>query len=143
MRRVSVMTVLACALVACGGGAKSPTTTVARSAAEVSCAPAKRRPLLVVIVPGGGGGATDRLGLRAAARRAGIATTYPESTHTFWPLNARQDRGELEAVSSLLDATLQRGCVDQRRIAVTGVSNGAGFALRLACTQPDRFAAVG
>src|SRR4051794_4841364 len=136
-----VIGVLACALVACGGGDPAP-TTVARSASEVSCAPAKRRPLLVVIVPGGRGDPTDRLGLRAAARRAGIATTYPESTHTFWPLNARQDRGELEAVSSLLDATLQRGCVDQRRIAVTGVSNGAGFALRLACAQPDRFAAV-
>jgi polyhydroxybutyrate depolymerase len=142
MRRGSLAAaVLALVLVACGGGdGGSRARVMPLSAAEKSCA--TLRPLLVVIVPGGRGDPEDRLGLRAAARRAGIATLYPEKEGTFWSLNDAQGRADVAAVSSLLDSTLERGCVDQSRIAITGVSNGAGFAVRLACEQAERFAAV-
>jgi polyhydroxybutyrate depolymerase len=34
------------------------------------------------------------------------------------------------------------GCVDPDRISITGVSNGAGFATRMSCELPTRFAAL-
>jgi polyhydroxybutyrate depolymerase len=34
------------------------------------------------------------------------------------------------------------GCFDPDRVSITGVSNGSGFATRMACELPDRFAAV-
>jgi polyhydroxybutyrate depolymerase len=133
---------LAPVLAACGGGHTPPPRPVALDAATVTCSAAKRRPLLVVIMPGGQGDPDDRLGLRRAARRAGIATLYPETEHRFWPLNDQQGVGDVGAVSSLLDHKLENGCYDERRLAIAGVSNGAGFAVRLGCAQADRFAAV-
>jgi polyhydroxybutyrate depolymerase len=141
MRRGTLAAALvALGLVACGGENRAQPRVMPSSVAEKSCA--HLRPLLIVIVPGGEGDPDDRLGLRAAARRAGIATLYPEKEGTFWSLNDEQGRDDVAAVSSLIDSTLERGCVDQSRIAITGVSNGAGFAMRLACEQADRFAAV-
>ena len=136
-----VALLLAPAVVACGGGRAAP-RTLAQQPTPVTCDATKRRPLLVVVVPGGQGDARDRLGLRRAARRAGIATIYPETEDGFWTLNNKQGRGDIEAFNSLLDGTLQRGCYDEHRLAITGVSNGAGFAVRVGCEQAERFAAV-
>jgi polyhydroxybutyrate depolymerase len=99
-------------------------------------------PLLVVVVPGGGGDRSDRLGVTAAATRAGFAVLYPTSDDGFWSLNHAQGDGDVDDVKALLDRVLAGGCFDQRRIAISGVSNGAGFAARMACELPTRFAAV-
>jgi polyhydroxybutyrate depolymerase len=99
-------------------------------------------PLIVVVVPGGRGDRGDRLGVGAAATKQGFAVLYPTSEDTFWALNHEQGDADVDAVKALLDRTLATGCFDARRIAITGVSNGAGFAARLACELPDRFAAV-
>jgi polyhydroxybutyrate depolymerase len=99
-------------------------------------------PLIVVVVPGGNGDRSDRLGLGAAATRRGFAVLYPTSEDTFWALNHAQGDADVGAVEALLDRTLATGCFDSARIAITGVSNGAGFAARMACELPDRFAAV-
>ena len=99
-------------------------------------------PLIVVVVPGGDGDSSDRLGVGAAATRAGFAVLYPTSDDTFWSLNRAQGTADVDAVSDLLDRAVAGGCFDARRISITGVSNGAGFAARMACALPDRFAAV-
>jgi polyhydroxybutyrate depolymerase len=99
-------------------------------------------PLIVVTVPGGRGDRTDRLGVGAAATGQGFAVLYPTSDDGFWSLNRAQGTTDVEAVTGLLDRTLAGGCFDAARISITGVSNGAGFAARLACELPDRFAAV-
>jgi polyhydroxybutyrate depolymerase len=99
-------------------------------------------PLIVVIVPGGHGDRSDRLGVGAAAARQGFAVLYPTSDDTFWALNHEQGDADVDAVKGLLDRTLAGGCFDEDRVAINGVSNGAGFAARLACELPDRFAAV-
>jgi polyhydroxybutyrate depolymerase len=99
-------------------------------------------PLIVVVVPGGRGDVADRLGVSAAATRAGFAVLYPTSGDGFWTLNRRQGTADVTAVSSMLDRTLAGGCFDARRLSITGVSNGAGFAARMACELPERFAAV-
>jgi polyhydroxybutyrate depolymerase len=142
----------------CGGGAQK------RAAADPppapSCPPAGRSdvdgghlrmpagarpgatPLIVVMVPGGDGDRSDRLGVAAAATRQGFAVVYPTSDDGFWSLNRVQGTADVDAVSGLLERTLAGGCFDPKRIAITGVSNGAGFAARMACELPDRFAAV-
>jgi polyhydroxybutyrate depolymerase len=99
-------------------------------------------PLIVVVVPGGGGDRSDRLGLGAAATKRGFAVLYPTSEDTFWALNHDQGDADVDAVTGLLDRTLAGGCFDARRLSITGVSNGAGFAARMACALPERFAAV-
>ena len=99
-------------------------------------------PLIVVVVPGGGGDRTDRLGVAAAATRQGFAVLYPTSDDDFWSLNRAQGTADVDAVTDLLDRTLAGGCFDAKRISITGVSNGAGFAARMACALPGRFAAV-
>ena len=99
-------------------------------------------PLIVVVVPGGHGDPSDRLGVAAAATRQGFGVLYPTSDDAFWSLNRAQGTADVDAVTDLLDRTLAGGCFDAKRISITGVSNGAGFAARLACALPDRFAAV-
>ena len=99
-------------------------------------------PLIVVVVPGGGGDRTDRLGVGAAATQQGFAVLYPTSGDGFWALNDEQGTADVDAVGDLLDRTLAGGCFDAKRISITGVSNGAGFAARMACARPDRFAVV-
>jgi polyhydroxybutyrate depolymerase len=105
-----------------------------------------RTPLLVVTIPGGRGDERDRLGLGRAATRQGIAVLYPTSIHGgFWTLNDEQGTQDVTDVTGLLDRVAPvtgSGCFDPARVSITGVSNGAGFATRMACKLPERFAAV-
>jgi polyhydroxybutyrate depolymerase len=102
-----------------------------------------RTPLLVVVVPGGDGDGTDRLGVGAAANRQGVAVLYPTSPGSgFWQLNDTFGTSDVTAVTALLDRQAATGCFDPDRVSITGVSNGAGFATRMACERPGRFAAL-
>jgi polyhydroxybutyrate depolymerase len=156
--RAAALAALAFLVAACGGHQR--TTDAPRRAAATTCPDAGRSevdggqlqvpsgaragatPLIVVVVPGGDGDADDRLGVTAAATRAGFAVLYPTSNDGFWTLNHRQGDADVAAVRGLLDRTLASGCFDEQRLAITGVSNGAGFAARMACELPGRFAAV-
>ncbi len=164
-RRVAApVAVLATALAACGSGDRPVARTAHAAQAAAACpaagrstvdggllrmptgARAGRVPLLVVTIPGGDGDADDRLGLTRGANRAGMAVLYPTSEHGgFWTLNDEQGRQDVDEVTALLDRvapTGGSGCFDSDRISITGVSNGAGFATRMACELPTRFAAV-
>jgi polyhydroxybutyrate depolymerase len=102
-----------------------------------------RTPLLVVVIPGGDGDRTDRLGVGAAGNRQGVAVLYPTSPGSgFWQLNDEFGTSDVTAVTGLLDRQQATGCFDANRISITGVSNGAGFAARMGCELPTRFAAV-
>jgi polyhydroxybutyrate depolymerase len=153
--RTAVLVALA-AVVGCGGGHRAADP----HPAQASCPPAGRSeldggflqmpagarpgatPLIVVVVPGGRGDPSDRLGVTKAGTRAGFAVLYPTSDDTFWALNRRQGAADVDAVSALLDKASASGCFDTRRVSITGVSNGAGFAARMGCELPGRFAAV-
>jgi polyhydroxybutyrate depolymerase len=165
-RALVVLAALAGAATACGGGGSGDRASdPARTASDTAAAPADAQcprtgpvdggilrmpagarpgatPLLVVVVPGGDGDPTDRLGIGAAATRAGFGVLYPTSDDAFWTLGRRQGTADVTAVTGLLDRTLAGGCFDAARLSITGVSNGAGFAARLACELPGRFAAV-
>jgi polyhydroxybutyrate depolymerase len=102
-----------------------------------------RTPLLVLVVPGGRGDAADALGVARAAAREGFAVLYPTlESGGFWTLNRRQGTAQVRDVTALLDRVLASGCFDAQRISIAGVSNGAGFATRMSCEQPARFAAL-
>ncbi len=99
--------------------------------------------LIVVMIPGGRGDPGDRLGVARAAGRAGVGVLYPTRRGgIFWQLNRAQGTSDIDHVSATLDRVLAGGCFDGRALTVTGVSNGAGFAQRLACSLPGRFAVV-
>lgn len=155
MRRSVALAVLVLAVAACGSKSKSaaqaPTPSCPSAGLHTvdggfyrmpSGAQVGRTPLIVVVMPGGNGDRTDRLGIARAGNRAGMAVLYPTSSSHFWTLNHAQGNKDVEDVSGLLARLAQTGCFDDKRLSVTGVSNGAGFAARLSCELPDRFAAV-
>ena len=80
-------------------------------------------PLIVVLMPGGDGDSSDRLGVTAAAARAGFAVLYPTSDDSFWSLNRAQGTADVEAVTKLLDRVLAGACFDEHRIAITGIDH--------------------
>src|SRR3954453_5319220 len=99
--------------------------------------------LLVVVIPGGGGDEGDRLGIVRAARKIGFGVLYPTSEDGgFWQLNDAQGTSDVTDVRDAIEDTLATLCFDRRRVSITGVSNGAGFAARMACEHPAYFAAV-
>jgi polyhydroxybutyrate depolymerase len=102
-----------------------------------------RTPMLIVVIPGGRGDSGDRLGVGAAANRQGVAVLYPTAPgSTFWQLNDQFGTSDVTAVTGLIQRQVATGCFDQKRISITGVSNGAGFAARMGCELPTTFAAV-
>jgi polyhydroxybutyrate depolymerase len=99
--------------------------------------------LLVAVMSGGDGDADDYLKLGAAANREGIAVLYPTGrAGGIWQIADYFGTSDVQLVTDLLDRVLATGCFDLNRISITGVSNGAGFATRMACKLPGRFAAV-
>jgi polyhydroxybutyrate depolymerase len=99
--------------------------------------------LLVAVMSGGDGDADDYLKLSATANRQGIAVLYPTGrAGSIWQISKSFGSSDVDVVVDLLNRVLAGGCFDQNRISITGVSNGAGFAVRMACTLPGRFAAV-
>jgi polyhydroxybutyrate depolymerase len=161
VRRSVALAGLVVSVAACGSKSESDARPARQAQAAPSCPPAGRHtvdggfyempagaeagrtPLIVVVIPGGDGDSTDRLGVAGAANRVGIAVVYPTSTGGgFWTLNDQQGTTDVDDATGLLDRMAATGCFDPKRLSITGVSNGAGFAARLACELPDRFAAV-
>jgi polyhydroxybutyrate depolymerase len=99
--------------------------------------------LLVAIMSGDDGDADDNLKLAATANTEGIGVLYPTTrAGSIWQLNDARGTSDVDGVTHLLDGTLAGGCFDLHRISIVGLSNGGGFAVRMACKLPGRFAAV-
>jgi polyhydroxybutyrate depolymerase len=99
--------------------------------------------LLVAVMSGSDGDADDNLRLGAAANAEGIAVLYPTvRAGSIWQLNDAMGVTDVAATTDLLQRTLATGCFDPARVSIAGVSNGAGFATRMACKLPGQFAAV-
>lgn len=161
--RVAAIAAVTATLAGCGGEDPAATETASRTATTPSAgcprartttfengflrAPAGARPgrtpLVVVVLPGGHGDPDDVLGVARAATRRGFAVLYPMRPRGFfWTLNRAQGSRDVRRMAALLERILATGCIDRERISITGVSNGAGFATRMSCEQPDRFATV-
>jgi polyhydroxybutyrate depolymerase len=106
---------------------------------------ADRFPVLIVAHPAGSNGPRIARGLDVSrvADREGYLVLYPTSRRTgFWQLNRKAGTEDIDGVRDLLDEAGRRFCADVRRVSVTGVSNGGGFAARVACELSDRVAAA-
>jgi polyhydroxybutyrate depolymerase len=85
-------------------------------------------------------------GLSALSDRSGFVAAFPDGAGTpaHWTLDedAPGARDDLAFVDGLVDRLVTDACVDPSRIYAVGVSNGGGFAARVACERPGRIAAV-
>ena len=117
-------------------------------------------PLAVVLSLHGGSGNADAQvaisGLNLVADRRGFLVVYPEGTGpklkgtTVGSWNAggccppanEQQVDDVGFIAAVLDDVTKNFTVDQRRIYVSGISNGAQMAYRLACDLSDRIAAI-
>jgi polyhydroxybutyrate depolymerase len=85
------------------------------------------------------------IALDAIAEREGFVVAYPDGIGHHW----NDGRPELDGtaddvafIAALIDELAATYSLDRARVYVTGISNGAIMAYRLACELPDRIAAI-
>lgn len=116
-------------------------------------------PLMIVLHGGLGNAETIEAstGMDAVADRGRFIVAYPEGTEgralqmkdrrtwnagTCCGQAVRQQADDVGFISTMIDDIAAREPIDLRRVYVTGMSNGAMMAYRLACQIPERIAAV-
>ena len=97
-------------------------------------------PVGLVLAFHGAGGTGDGFaggtGFSDAADDHGFAVLYPSAAaHQFWSLNDKMGTTDLDNLRALIPQALEAACTD--RVFATGVSNGGGFAARVACELDD------
>jgi polyhydroxybutyrate depolymerase len=104
----------------------------------------RRLPLVLVLHGADGNGAFMQrfTGFSRRAEAAGFAVVYPNAGRYFWTLAAGRGPDDVAFINALLDRLLSGGCFAADRVSVAGLSNGGGFAARLACDLSARLAAV-
>jgi polyhydroxybutyrate depolymerase len=109
-------------------------------------------PALVIALHGGlanMGEMEDLTGFDALSDEHGFLVAYPDGFMTTW--NAGDccgaakigDIDDVGFLTKLIDELTGAGLADPERVYVTGFSNGAGMAYRMACEKPDKVAAIG
>lgn len=103
-------------------------------------------PLLLVLHGGHGDPrrTAGRTGFQPLADRDGFLVLYPKAAAEQWNDGRRTTASDVDDVGflgALIDHVGEVRNVDDRRIYVTGLSNGGIMTQRLACESPDRFAA--
>lgn len=108
----------------------------------------RRLPVLIALHGAGGNGAAFEpyTGFSVLADDEGFIAVYPDAAgrHPFWSINDHipGEANDVQFISDLLDRVEAMLCVDADRVYATGVSNGAGMAVRLACELSSRLAAI-
>lgn len=103
---------------------------------------------LVIVAHGHGRSAQESrvLGLDGLANRDGVVVAYPQGLRgpdgrTGWDtFGPTADRGvdDVAFVADLVDRLSATTCLDRRRVAIAGLSNGGGLANLVACRLADR-----
>lgn len=119
--------------------------------------PGKKLLPLVIALHGGGGTGKNMLkltlgGLNRLADREGFVVIYPDGIDRHWNCgrNAqetgyrshRESIDDVGFISALIDTAIQKYDVDPKRVYVTGMSNGAIAAYRLAGELSAKIAAI-
>ncbi len=103
-------------------------------------------PLILAFHGAGGNGPAMQPYSRLSRAAPGMIVAYPtaDRSRRRWTLAGDPDGfpDDLGFVRTLLRTLERRLCVDPKRVYATGVSNGGGFAARLACRLGDRIAAI-
>ncbi len=84
----------------------------------------------------------SQMSVQAGARGWIVATPQGRTvgSNNLWQLE-RKSR-DVDFVAALVKNVSTTMCVDSHRTFATGMSNGAGFSVTLACALPGRFAAI-
>lgn len=103
---------------------------------------------LVLDLHGSGSNAVEQSvysGVPAAGVQRGWIVVTPDAIGKNWTLASPTDQGARDRVFAvdLLDSIETRFCIDTARVYATGISLGSAYSAYLACTLPDRIAAVG
>jgi polyhydroxybutyrate depolymerase len=107
---------------------------------------------LVVVLHGGFGhgiGAERLYHWDAAARRHGFVVVYPDGIGRSWNAGrccgsaSRRNVDDVGFLSALVQRLEDENRIDSHRVYVTGMSNGAMMAYRMACEAPFPIAAIG
>lgn len=109
-------------------------------------------PALVIALHGGlatMGKMEDLSGFNRLSDENGFLVAYPNGVMTTW--NAGDCCGaakignvdDVGFLTKLIDKLTGAGLADPDRVYVTGFSNGAGMAYRMACEKPGKVAAIG
>jgi polyhydroxybutyrate depolymerase len=108
-------------------------------------------PLIVALHGRGGDGISQEQlsGLSALADREGFVVVYPDGVGRSWNDGrpgtpaADEDVDDVAFIAALIDHLASTAGVDEARVYVAGMSNGALMTQRLACDLGDRVAAIG
>ncbi|NEA24655.1 alpha/beta hydrolase family esterase [Actinomadura bangladeshensis] len=109
-------------------------------------------PALVIALHGGLANMSkmeDLSGFDKLSDEHGFLVAYPDGFMTTW--NAGDccgaakvgDIDDVGFLTKLIDKLTGAGLADPKRVYVTGFSNGAGMAYKMACEKPDKVAAIG
>ena len=74
--------------------------------------------------------------------RHGFVTITPEGSGSVPHWDTHLDSADMVFIGDLLDEANRTLCIDERRVYVSGYSNGAFMASAIACVYADRVAAV-
>jgi polyhydroxybutyrate depolymerase len=83
-------------------------------------------------------------GFPAKADEEGFIVVSPDGAGQplQWDLLRRRPPDDIGFIGALIDQLEEDFCVDNGRVFVAGMSNGAALAQQLACAMPERFAAI-
>ncbi|WP_037559381.1 alpha/beta hydrolase family esterase [Spirillospora albida] len=110
------------------------------------------KPALVIALHGGAANMSrmrSLTGFDDLADKEGFLVAYPDGFMTTWNAGSCCGPAKLGNINDvgflggLIDKITGAGLADRDRVYVTGFSNGAGMAYRLACEKPGKVAAIG
>lgn len=108
-----------------------------------------KKPIPLVLAFHGVGGNGKEMakmtGLSQLAEQSGFIVVYPDAIRNHWDARRSsqpETTNDVGFISALIDDLRQRYTLDDRRIYVTGFSNGGTFAHRLACELSNKITAI-
>lgn len=114
------------------------------------------KPMPLVIALHGGGGTGEKMerhtlgGFNTLSDKEGFVVVYPDGIEKHWndgreKVRYRAHREKIDDIgfiSALIDDLVKRQNIDNKRIYVTGISNGAMLSNRLACELSGKITAI-
>jgi hypothetical protein len=98
---------------------------------------------LALTLHGAGGSARSGIShFLHLAETAGVVLLAPESRGRTWDVLVGGYGSDVEFIDRALESTFERLALDTRRLAITGFSDGASYALSLGLTNGDLFTHV-
>ncbi|MEM8885022.1 MAG: PHB depolymerase family esterase [Planctomycetota bacterium] len=79
---------------------------------------------------------------QSIADREGFVVIYPDGPGRRFEFLDSEDRDDVRLVLDAIEDVAERISIDRTRVYVTGASNGGFLAHRLACLEPETFAAA-